>query len=463
MAYTANGAKTLSTSGNQAVDLFASIGSARNNMDAVVDLFNRVYEQCPKTALRILLWTRDIRGGAGEREIFRKCIKEAAQTQSGAQRVLAIINAGKVEELGRWDDLLTLIDVPEVSQAVVAHIKSALDEGNSLCAKWMPRKGEVAAKLRRQLGLTPKKYRKLLVGLTNVVETLMCRNDWNSIDFTKITSLNLSRYGSAFARNAKERWTAYKTSAQEGKVKVKAAALFPYDVVRNIRYGDQSMAQLQWDAMENTIEGAEGILPIIDVSGSMECRISGRLTAMDIAIALGIYCAQRQTGAFKNLAITFESKPSVFDVTAEGSDIISMVNYVKKQPWGGSTNYQAVFDLILKAAKERNLDPFDMPKYVITISDMEFNEANGYNDDINFNVIKEKFKAAGYEMPSMIFWNVNARVGNQPAAAYENVALISGFSPNILKRVFANKSMTAEEVMWETIGNSRYDVEGATI
>ena len=175
MAYTANGAKTLSTSGNQAVDLFAGIGSARNNMDAMVGLFNRVYKQDPKTALRILLWARDARGGAGEREIFRKCIKEVTKTQSGAHQAFAIVSAGKVEELGRWDDLLTLIDSPVASQAVVARIKSALAEGNGLCAKWMPRKGEVAAKLRRQLGLNPKEYRKMLVGLTNVVETPMCR------------------------------------------------------------------------------------------------------------------------------------------------------------------------------------------------------------------------------------------------------------------------------------------------
>lgn len=462
MAYTANGAKTLSTSGNQAVDLFADIGSARNNMDAVVGLFNRVYKQDPKTALRILLWARDARGGAGEREIFRKCIKEVTKTQSGAHQAFVIVNAGKVEELGRWDDLLTLIDAPVASQAVVARIKSALAEGNGLCAKWMPRKGEVAAKLRRQLGLNPKEYRKLLVGLTNVVETPMCHKDWDSIDFTKITSLNLSRYGSAFARNAQENWTAYKTAAQKGEVEVKACALFPHDVVRNVRHGDQSMAQLQWGAMENTIEGAEGILPVIDVSGSMSCAVSGSLTAMDIAIALGIYCAQRQTGSFKNLAVTFHATPSVFDVAANGSDIVSMVKHTENQPWGGSTNYQAVFDLILKAAKDRNLAPADMPKYVMTISDMEFNVANSRNKT-NVDSIKEKFKAAGYEMPAMIFWNVTARVGNQPVVAHDNVALISGFSPNILKSVFADKSLSAEKVMWEAIGNSRYDVEGATV
>lgn len=462
MTITKNGAKTLTTSSNLAVDLFSVIGSARSNTNAVVSLFNRVYSQNSKTALRILLWARDIRGGAGEREIFRRCLKEITKTESGSKQVCAIINAGKVEELGRWDDLLVLIDVPGVKQVVVNHIKNALEQGNSLCAKWMPRKGEVAVKLRHGLNLSPKEYRKLLVGLTNVVETAMCNRNWQSIDFSKITSMNLIRYASAFSRNASENWIAFKTAAKKGEVKVKADAIFPHDVVCSIRHGDKEMAQLQWDALENALEGAEGILPVIDVSGSMSCNISGSLTAMDIAIALGIYCAQRQDGAFKNLAITFDTRPAVFNITAKGSDIVSMVEYVESQPCGGSTNYQAVFDLILRAARECELAPEHMPKYVMTISDMEFDMAAD-NKRTNFEIIKEKFKAAGYEIPSMIFWNVNARIGNQPSKAFDNVALISGFSPNILKSVFADKFLTAEKVMWDIIGNSRYDVVGATV
>ena len=467
MGYTLNGAITNDSTGKLALDLFAGIGSARNFPSRMTDLFSLVWEQSPALALRILMWARDIRGGAGEREIFRRCVKVLAHKESyAAQAALeAMITRGKFEELGRWDDLLCLIDAqPDLCHIAAQHIKKALVRGDGLCAKWMPRKGPEAAKLRRLLKMTPREYRKTLVSLTNVVEQKMCANEWSEIQYDKLTGMNVARYSRAFAEHDEVRWEEFLAKLKEGKAKAKTKVLFPHEVLRVLKSGETELAETLWRELADTLEGAQNILPVIDTSGSMEQPVSGGIRAMDVAIALGIYAAERQEGAFKNLAVTFSEKPAFFNITKAGDTFVAKVATVRRQNWGYNTDFQKVFDEILRIAREENVRDEDMPEYVLVISDMEFDAAKGGipNTLTNFETIKACFAAEGRKMPKLVFWNVAARVGNQPATKDDYVSLISGFSPSILTKVFKHKEVSPVELMWEVVGVERYSLAGFT-
>ena len=190
---TTNGMRAHATSGHPVLDLFYQIGAARGQN--IIPTFVAALVVHREWALRVALWARDVRGGAGERQIFRDIVQYLVVHDPLAAR--AVIT--KIPEIGRWDDLL-VVEGPLQAMAF-AMIGEALAAKNGLCAKWMPRQGEMAVKLRNFLGLSPKRYRKLLVELTTVVETKMCAQRWDSIEFAKVPSLAAARYKRAFNRH----------------------------------------------------------------------------------------------------------------------------------------------------------------------------------------------------------------------------------------------------------------------
>jgi len=336
------------------------------------------------------------------------------------------------------------------------------------CAKWMPRKGAEAARIRSLFAMAPRQYRKMLVDGTQVVETQMCARNWEAITYEHVPSVAMARYSRAFARNSQLAFPAYKAGLEAGTVQAKAAALFPYDVARTLKGGDATIANEQWKALPNYIDGRAKLFPIIDVSGSMSCQVSGSVTAMDIAITLGLYIAERQNSALKDLFMTFDDTPRMVSV-AGYSTFQDRFRKIKDAPWGGSTNLQASFELLLKTAVDNQVAPEDMPEYLFIVSDMEFNVAcgSGYyrarRSETNYAEIERKYRASGYQRPNVIFWNVNARNGNIQVEADENgTAMISGFSPSILRPLLNAESVTPRQIMEAAVMVPRYTVEGLT-
>jgi hypothetical protein len=322
---TDNGMVTNSTSLNKCVDLFFSIGSMRGkSKDKVVKLFSEAYNENPLVASKILFWVRDVRGGAGERKVFRDVISYLATNSPQTVRK----NIGLIPEFGRWDDVLGLIGT-ELEDDMFSLIKTALSKGDGLCAKWMPRKGVVANKLRKMFRTTPKQYRKMLVDLTNVVESKMCAGDWESIDYSKLPSLASSRYQKTFNRNDKERYNEYKQSLLDGTAKVNAGAVYPYDIIKSMNQGgDDIVNNKQWESLPNWMEGSvERILPVVDVSGSMGVEVGGNpnLSCMDVAISLGMYISERNEGNFKDAFITFSNNPQLQYLTGSLRDRLQSV------------------------------------------------------------------------------------------------------------------------------------------
>ena len=445
---TINGMKTNASSMNALVDLFFAIGASRGK--DMTKAFEKAIVANETLALRLLMWARDVRGGAGEREVVRKILTYMEKNHPAAlERILPLI-----PEYGRFDDLLVFQTQAFKEKAYVI-IGDALRAGNGLAAKWMPRKGPIAVEIRNFFGMSPKQYRKSLVALTKVVEQDMCAKRWNMIEYSHVPSLAAARYQKAFNRNDPMGYAKYKSELATGEAKINANAVYPYDVIKSGKFGgDHAVMQAQWDALPRYI-GDELVLPMCDVSGSMGCPVGGNdnLSCMDVCVSLGLYLADKNTGPFKDMFLTFSATPSI---NVLKGDLRSKLRQLETADWGMNTNLNAAFDEILRVAVKGKVKAADMPKYLLIMSDMEFDRCTRF-DDSAMQMIQRKFEAAGYEVPKIVFWNLHARAGNVPVKYnMKNVALVSGFSPSIMTAVLGAKDMSPVSVMLETLNSERY-------
>jgi hypothetical protein len=451
---TTNGMKAIESSLSKSVDLFYKIGASRGkNLTAE---FERAYAEDREIALRLAQWARDVRGGAGERQIYRDILLHLERLHK--EELLETRILQNTAELGRWDDLLIFTD-PAVKEIAYGLIARALSEKNGLAAKWMPRKGPIAADLRSFLNVTPKGYRKLLVGLTKVVETQMCAKDWNEINFSHVPSLAMSRYLKAFSKNSTS-FVEFKTKLKSGdkSVKVNAAAVYPHQVIQSLRSGQHEVSDAQWNALPNYI-GDSSVIPMVDVSGSMSCPTGGwnsksTVQCIDVALALGLYCADKNTGPFKDLFLTFSANARFQHL--KGS-LSSKMAQMQRSEWGMNTNLHAGFEEILAVAVKNKVPAADMPGVLLILSDMQFDACVSF-DDSAMQMIERKYASAGYAVPKIVFWNLHD-AGNTPVRFdKKGTALVSGFSPAIMTAVLASdlEQFTPQSVMLKALSSDRY-------
>jgi hypothetical protein len=457
-ARTLNGMKARKSTANACVDLFYAIGASRGKN--IIPQFTAAYVENADLALRIVQWARDVRGGSGEREIFRQVLTHLENTNpADAARLLV-----KVPELGRWDDLFVFKTQPLKSQAFTM-LGDALRARNGLAAKWTPRKGDTAVEIRKFFGMTPKQYRKSLVNMTTVVETQMCSGSWDSINYSHVPSVAHSRYKKAFGRHGTT-YTEYIAKLVKGEagVKINANAIFPHDVLKGRigGYGstkwsknELDVIEAQWNALPNYV-GDASVLPLVDVSGSMTCAAGqkGTTTCLEIAVSLGLYFADKNKGTFKDCMLTFSDKPQL--VRLKGA-INEKIDQMVSTDWGMSTNLHAAFNVILKTAVDNSVAPADMPATLIIFSDMQFN-ACVQNDDSAMEMIERKFEAAGYALPKVVFWNLNAGSNVPVKFDKKGTALVSGFSPAIAASVLGADpdAFTPEAIMLKAVMSDRY-------
>lgn len=451
---TANGMATNSTSLNKCLDLFFIAGASRNmSKESIESMFLGALGENPDMALKILFWARDIRGGAGERRFFRICMYCLSENFPQISEKVT----PHIPEYGRWDDIFW-----GDTDTAIQEILWGLGEANALCAKWMPRKGPVANQIRKAMGMTPKEYRKTLVALTNVIETRMCKKEWNQIGYKTVPSKAFAKYRNAFYRNDPTRFEEFLSDVKQGKTSINAGAIFPNDIIKpylNRRHENDDAINEQWNALPNYMEGSkERIIPVCDVSGSM----SG--LPMEVSVSLGLYISERNEGIFKDAFMTFSAQPQMQYLKG---GIWERTQQLLRADWGMNTNLQATFDLILNKAIENKVPQSEMPTKILIISDMEFDQAtsNNWNDHVPaynqsaIEMIRGKYETSGYTMPGIVFWNVNGRQGNIPVGAKdENTALVSGFSPSILKSILSGEIESPTQIMLKTINTERYKV-----
>ena len=465
-ARTANGMKARKSTANAVVDLFYNAGASRGKN--IVPAFAAAMAENRELALRVAAWLRDARGGAGERESFRTIMRYLEKNDVEAAKALLT----KVPELGRWDDIF-VFESDVMKSAAFTMLGDALRAKNGLAAKWTPRQGKLAAEIRQFFGMSPKFYRKSLVEMTKVVETQMCAKDWDSINFSHVPSVAASRYKKAFNRNTPA-YAAYVAELVKDpkdrtmEVKVNAGAVFPYDVLKGRIGGyakfdktELDLVQKQWEALPNFV-GDANILPLVDVSGSMTCPAGGYgsksgVTCLEVAVSLGLYLADKNEGKFKDTFLTFSDKPELLNLKG---NINQKIDQMVSSSWGMSTNLHKAFERILDVAVKGGVPQEEMPAMVLILSDMQFN-ACVKHDDSAMQMIARKYAEAGYTLPKVVFWNLNAAYGNAPVKFdTSGTALVSGFSPAVVKPLLAGEleTFTPESVMLKTIMDDRYKV-----
>ena len=495
---TENGAVTHKTTKSDLLDMFAMGAAYRTRSDEdVILMFQKAYEENPVYALKCLFYIRDVRGGQGERRFFRTCMKWLAQTD----KVAAARNLRYVPEFGRWDDLYVFVGTA-LEKDAFAFMKEqlALDvtcKTPSLLAKWLKSENtssqksrELANKTRAAFGMNHKQYRKTLSVLReriNIVERLMSENRWDEIEFDKIPSRAGMIYKNAFARHDIERMKqdptvqSYADFAKDTTKKVNAKALYPYECVAEAMkimgygggwYGRRSgvamddtnrlMINKYWDNLEDYFnDKVFNGMCIVDVSGSM-CG-SEASAPINVAISLGLYCAEKAKGPYHGHFITFSSTPKF--VATEGVDFCDKVQRMSGAEWGGSTNVEAAFDLMLDVAVKNHLSQSDIPENLMVISDMEFNHcvsSNAYRsswggggvNETLFETMAKKWRAHGYDLPKLVFWNVQARQNNIPMRDDGYVSYVSGMSPVIFDMVMSGK--TGYDLMMDKLDSDRY-------
>lgn len=474
LGYTENGAIKRNSTLSGVMDMFALGGAYRNrSVEDKLSLFIKAFEEDRLLAMKCLFYMRDIRGGQGEREFFRVCFRWVAKNYPDIARK----NLALISEYGRYDDMwISTFETP-VQNDTLKFIKDLLTldiscKAPSLLAKWLPSENASSAKtkhyariIKNYLGMTSKQYRKTLSYLRekiNIVERLMSAGEWDKIEFDKIPSKAGIKYKNAFARRdiIAKKYEAFAKS----DAKVNAKTLYPYEVVNkasacwNTKMDnvDRLMVNKYWDNLEDYFKGKtfNGMV-MADTSGSMT-RGNDPLP-IDVAVSLAMYCADKAQGPFHGNFITFESNPRFMEI--RGYDFVNKVRNIYGAPWGGSTNIEAAFDLMLNTAIRNNCSADEIPENLIIVSDMEFNRCvtssrYGTPKSTLMERIAEKWKAAGYNMPKLIFWNVNARNDNIPMTSRNGITFVSGASPIIFEMIMTGK--TSIDLMIDKLLSERY-------
>jgi len=475
VTFTENLAVTHISTMSDCLDLFATIGALRHAQDEeVIKRFTRAFAENPDIAVKTLFFARDIRGGLGERKVFRTILEYMAKYAPDS----VIKNLWAVPEFGRYDDLLVLLG-SSVKQDVIEHIKAQLEsdleavagEDNiSLLAKWLPSVNASNAKtvmygkqIAKAIGITDAEYRRTLSKLRAkiaIIENNLREKDY-SFDYSKQPARAMLKYRKAFVRNDDERYQDFLSRVEKGEAKLNTGTLYPYDIIRpcfdcfdlcDLSDKERKSIDVTWNAQEN-FAGDENALVVVDGSGSM--YFEGNPLPAAVALSLGIYFAEHSTGKFANHFITFSMNPRLVEI--KGIDIYEKIKYCSSYNEAANTDIEKVFDLILKTAVKNKLPQSELPATLYIISDMEFDYCAASSGITNFEYAKGAFAEHGYELPTVVFWNVQSRNEQQPVTMNEQgVVLVSGCSPRVFNMVVSG-NLSPYAFMMETLGAERYE------
>lgn len=467
---TENGALAYYSTLSDCLDFFAVCGALRSaNERDIIRRFTRAYSEDADTAMRILFYSRDIRGGLGERRTFNIIMHYLADFRPQS----VIKNLPLFAEYGRYDDILSLLGT-SCEGELVKYIRAQLNddlismrEGKSvsLLAKWLPSVNtssyetrERAKRLCKLLGMNAKEYRKTLSSLRahiGIVEDKLRQHDY-SFNYENLPAKALFKYRRAMWRNDKIRYENYIKEVRDGKALMNARTLFPYEIVRaamsdHDRYSSLSL-DTQWNALPDFTD-SRNALAVIDGSASMTMHWGADIQPITVALSLGIYFAERNKGHFANHFITFSKHPRLIKI--KGKNISDKVNYCLNYHEASSTDLYEVFMVILVTAVKNKLPQSELPELLYIISDMEFDIGTDPDETV-FEDAKEKFEDYGYKLPQLVYWNVRSRHEQFPVKMNEKgVALVSGASPSLFAQMMS-LDLTPYSVMEMVVNSERY-------
>jgi len=458
MIKTHEGARAYEHSLDHAIEFFSKAGSLFTGKESfygesetALSLFQKAWIVDEELSMKLLLWLRDCRGGAGNRSGARECYRWLA---NHAPEWLSA-NIGWLPLVGRWDDLRSLFGTKAEKDAVRLWVK-ALQAEDVLAAKWADRSDQP---VRQSLDMVIGDFRRFLAKLrkNHIVEHQMCTGRWNEIDYEHIPSVAMARYTKAFGKHDEERFENYKESLATGEATIHADVLFPHDCVRTSRSGDSKIANAQFEALPNYLEGTdERIIVIADTSASMDTQIAGSIRASDISQGLALYCSAKmpKNGPFYKKFIAFCSESRFKDW--EGMTFSEAVRNRKIFDRAvGRTQIDSALMLILKTAKTFGIPDEYMPTTLMIVSDMQFHNGAGGNGSEVENCLLS-YDEAGYRRPKVVYWNTDGYAGAPGTIKSKDTALVSGFSTGILKALLSGEEFTPKAVMLRAL--EKYDV-----
>lgn len=483
--FTENGATAYRTSGTNLVDFNFAISSLRGaNEEKIQNYFSKVFYDDRMTAVKFMFYVGDVRGGLGERHIFKSCFKWLIKNQVEiAQCVI-----GLIPEYTRWDNMIDMLGTDEVADATIIGIircQLALDitsmknnEGISLLAKWMPSENTSSAKTRnkarlmmRALGLSARVYRRTLSTLRkylDVVEVKASSNNWSEIDYETVPSQANLKYKNAFIKHDEDRRKMFLESLKSGEAKINAGTLQCHEIIRKyigeyswygnseIKSVDDTLEEL-WKNLPNYETG--NAMVVRDGSGSMYSGYyNGNVRPIDVATGLAIYMAEHANGIWKDKFITFSNRPSIIDLK-RGKNLREKIDICLNENDVANTNVEATMELILNTAIKNNLKQEEMPESIIIVSDMQFDMGCSRWNESLFDAIVRKYEENGYKMPRLVFWNVNERTATTIPMQKNELGLVlcGGFSTAVMK-MFMSVELDPYKILLEQINSERYDL-----
>jgi len=487
-----NGAVMHATTGKALLDINFSVSSLRQADETTIEKkFAEAYFEDPLLAVKWLFFSRDVRGGMGERRLFRICFSWlAGQKPELAEKLLKL-----APEYGRWDDLWMselkrdlwkkALDI--IAAQLTADLEAA-DAGKSvsLLAKWLPsvctsspKTKALGRTIAADLGMTERQYRKTLSKLraaSKVVEVGISANKWSEVDYNAVPSLANIKYKNAFTKHDAARRQAWLESLARGDegVKINSSTAFPCDIVhsymttakqnyfdwRTLHIKADTALEEMWKALPDYASSDTGkTLCVVDSSGSMTVGVGGGgMQAIDVAFSLGIYTSEKLSGPYKDKYISFSNKPKYIDMSncKTLADKLAL-SYAEAEC--ANTDLRKTMKLILDSAVNNNLKQEDLPSTILILSDMHFDQGttDWGEDKTLMREIAEMYKNAGYIVPKMAWWNISANSRTViPVQQMENgCTLVSGFSPSVLKMALSSK-LDPFEALVDQLSSERY-------
>jgi len=391
----------------------------------ILEDFEKAYQDDKQLATQVLFWARAARIGSGERKTFHTIFSEIGKTSPD----FISDNARTLAELGYWKDLVPYFGIPKV----ISIFAQAIREKDRLACKWAPRK---CAELRDELGFTNREYRKWLKRYSETVEQKMSESEWSEVNYSSVPGSAMRRYSRAFAKQDSKRFDEWK---EDKTTKASVSATYPHEV---LACDDAALADKMWDNLPDFLENSqENILPMIDTSGSMFGQ------PLAIAISLGMYLAERSKGEFNDMFLTFDESPQL--VKIEGDNVQDRLSNISQAEWGMNTDFEKAYMHILNVAKKHNVVPDSMPSMLLVLSDMQFDDSQ--RNMPHFNHMKEEYEKAGYKLPKIVFWNLDSHYGTPAKCSDDSVAMVSGYSPSIMKAILNAEEFNPLSIMMEAL------------
>ena len=456
----------ITSTNNANLDLFTQLVRGLNKND-LINYLDKSWDLSKLKTLAIIFNCRDRLKGKKEKEISNYCILWLKQYHNNIYKKHILIY---INEYGCWNDLNYIIKKSKnnnyeykIFAEQLKKDKELLNNGEniSLCSKWVISANnkkviKIARHLFDDIKNYQERYRKEFITplrkKLDIIETKLCNKTWDQIEYSKVPAKALSIYKKSFIRNDRDKYQLFLNDVSENKIKLKISGLLPHEIIKkyydsNLEDIDETL-ELEWRAFVDLYKNNDyfnGIIPIVDVSGSMFDR-SSSVKPIYVSIALGLLISELNSGYLHNKIMTFSIIPVFINI--EGETLRDKIKSIVRAPFGLNTNFLNIADLIISKSLS---DTSFIYKKIICLTDMQFDAANSINENENrniHNIFMNKFKNNNLEIPELIYWNLSGKYNNFPIdESYENTSIVSGFSEQLLTVILNNDKINPLSLM----------------